>query len=241
MDKKIALVTGANKGLGFETTRLLGKKGLKVYLGARDEKRGQEAAHILRDEGLDVQFLQLDVTSDSSVKAAMEKLGKEAGHLDVLINNAGIYLMGKDAKPSETPVQTIIDTYQVNVFGVARMTAAALPLLKKSKQASVVVVSSGLGSLSLLAKKDPALSFEAIAYNSSKSAVNGIMVAFANEFRDYNIKVNAVNPGYNATDLNGKQGTHPPTHGAAIIVKAAYLDAAGPTATFVDEKADCPW
>lgn len=242
MKNKIALVTGANKGIGFETARNLGQKGYRVYLGARDKTRGEAAVKNLQNEKLDVHFLQLDVTSDASVRAAAAKLTSDEGVLDILINNAGVYLMGKDGPASTTAVETLIETYEVNVFGPMRVTQAFVPLLKKSENASIVMVSSALGSITLLADPNGTMStFEAIAYNSSKSALNGIMVGFATDLRASGIKVNSVNPGYNSTELNGNQGTYPPSHGAAIVVKAAYIDAKNPTATFVDEGADCPW
>ena len=242
MKTKTALVTGANKGIGFETARNLGQKGYRVYLAARDEKRGVEAAAVLQKEDLDVRFLQLDVTNDESAQQASKKLASMEEHLDVLINNAGVYLLGQDTKASAVPLKAFIETYQVNVFGVLRVTQAFLPLLKKSKDASIVMVSSGLGSITLHNNPESGFAaFEAIAYNSSKSALNGLMVGFANELKSHNIKVNSVNPGYNSTDLNSNQGTFPPSHGAALVVKAAFLDTEGPTGTFVDENEDCPW
>ncbi|UYL09446.1 SDR family oxidoreductase [Bdellovibrio sp. SKB1291214] len=242
MDIKIALITGANKGLGFESARILGQKGFRVYIGARDKKRGEEAAAALKKEGFDARFLQLDVTSDSSVTDAAKQLAEQEKHLDVLINNAGIALLDRDGKGSVSTIEVMKETYEVNVFGPFRVTKAFLPLLKNSKQASVVMVSSGLGSVTLHADPNSWMAtVEAIAYNSSKTALNGVMIGFANEFKAYGIKVNSVNPGYNATDLNNNQGTYPPTHGAGIIVKAAHLDSAGPTGTFVDQDQSCPW
>lgn len=242
MSTKIALITGANKGLGFESARLLGQKGFRIYIGARDQARGEKAAETLKKEGLDARFLQLDVTSDASVNDAAKKLAEQEKHLDVLINNAGIALLGKDGKASVSTMEVMKETYEVNVFGPFRVTKAFLPLLKNSKQASVVMVSSGLGSVTLHADPNSWMaSVEAIAYNSSKTALNGVMIGFANEFKAYGIKVNSVNPGYNATDLNDNKGTHPPTYGAGLIVKAAHLDSAGPTGTFVDEQQSCPW
>ncbi|RYZ77099.1 MAG: SDR family oxidoreductase [Proteobacteria bacterium] len=239
---KVALVTGANKGIGFETARLLGKKGYTVWLGARDEARGKKAAETLKKENFDVRFISLDVTNEASVKAAAERVEAETGALDVLINNAGIYLADKDGEASVTSLETVREVYEVNVFGAMRVTQKFVPLLKKAKHSSIVMVSSGLGSVTWQADLTSGMStVKAISYNSSKSALNGIAIGFANELRESGIKVNCVNPGYNATDLNDHAGTHPPTHGAALVVQAAFLGEAGPTGVFVDEKGTCPW
>lgn len=239
---KVAVVTGANKGIGFETARLLAQKGYTVWLGARDKERGEKAAELLKKEKLDVRFLPLDVTSDSSVKAAVSKVEADSGSLDVLVNNAGVYLTDREGSATAVDLQTIKDTYEVNVFGAFRVTQKFVPLLKKSKNSSIVMVSSGLGSITW--HNDPSsgmASVKALAYNSSKTALNGVMVGFSTELKEFGVKVNSVNPGYNATDLNDNQGTFPPTHGAGLVVKAAFLGEAGPTGTFVDEKGPCPW
>lgn len=239
--KQTALVTGANKGIGFETARQLAQRGFTVWLGCRDEGRGVAAAKELADEG-DVRFVRLDVTDDESVRAAAARVEHESGALDILVNNAGIYLP-EDGLPSVAPVETVRRTFDVNFFGVLRVTQAFLPLLKKAEAGRIVMVSSTMGSLGVLTMPDsPLLAYPMVlGYSSSKTALSGLTAHFAVELRDTPIKVNAVCPGYNATDLNGHQGTQHPSEGAKVVVHAATLDASGPTGAFLEANGTRPW
>ncbi len=227
------LITGANKGLGFETARRLVAAGHTVYLGARDERLGKEAAATLG-----ARPVLIDVTSEPSVQAAAALVREQAGHLDVLVNNAGI---GGGARPpgevTGTDMQSVYDT---NVFGVVRVTHAFLPLLQASSAPVVVNVSSGMGSLAVTT--DPGR-FEStlvgLAYPSSKTALNMLTSQYAKAFPA--IRINAVDPGYTATDLNGHRGTQTVGQGAEIIVRMATIGADGPTGGYFDATGPVPW
>lgn len=244
MTSKIALVTGGNKGIGNHIVRQLAQRGAHVYLGARDERRGRAAADLLKDQNLDVEFLHLDVTDAVSVAAAAEQVSDANGRLDVLINNAAI-TSGLDPASAMT-TESLRQTYETNVFGVATVTNAFLPLLRKSPSPRIVNVSSAMGSITMIA--DPAIEVTKLnqaAYQSSKAAVNALTVLYANELRDDGIKVNAVCPGYRATELNGglpTPGAGDPADGATVSVQMAMIDDDGPTAQFVgDTGAIYPW
>ncbi|UCI05539.1 SDR family NAD(P)-dependent oxidoreductase [Mesorhizobium sp. B1-1-8] len=248
---KSALVTGANKGIGFETVRRLAAEGFKVWLGARDAERGMAAANALRAEGLDVEWLELDVASDDSVAAAANAVAARAPSLDVLVNNAGIapgYVesFGPDGRyerpPSQENVADIQATYDVNVFGPIRVTKAFLPLLLAAPAARIVMVSSSTGSIGRAL--DPTTANAAVnllGYGSSKTALNAVTVAFARELAPQGIKVNAAAPGYTATDLNGFKGHRTVQQAAEIIIRLATLDAAGPTAGYFNDDGPLPW
>ncbi|WP_183461796.1 SDR family oxidoreductase [Mesorhizobium huakuii] len=240
MTDKTALVTGANKSIGYETARRLGEAGYRVWLGSRDRERGEAAAAALRQKGHDVRVLDIDVASDASVKAAATRFLQEDGRLDVLVNNAGV--LGSMLAPSEEPIAIIKDVYEVNVFGPIRTTQAFLPLLKAAPRANVVMVSSGLGSLGGLT--DPANEFYAInilGYNSSKTALNAATVAFSKELAAADIKVNSADPGYTATDFNGHTGYRTVEQAAEIIVRLATLDENGPTGGYFYDEGPLPW
>ncbi|MDQ0945744.1 SDR family oxidoreductase [Streptomyces sp. V1I1] len=227
------LITGANKGLGFETARRLIEAGHTVYLGARDARRGREAA-----AKLGTRFVQIDVTDEDSVKAAAEFIREDAGHLDVLVNNAGIVGAGKPV--GEVTGSDMQTTYDTNVFGVVRVTHAFLPLLQASDAPVVVNVSSGLGSLA--ATGDPGrVEFHValLDYNSSKTALVMVTSQYAKAYPA--IRFNAVDPGYTATDLNGHQGTNSVEEGAEIIVRMAAIGADGPTGGFFDKAGPVVW
>lgn len=237
---KVALVTGANKGIGLEIARQLAQQGCTVLVGARDEQRGQEAANVLVAEGLDARFVPLDVTDQGSVDAAAEKIAAEFQKLDILVNNAAIGL--DRMPPSQIEMDILRRTYDTNVFGVFAVTKAMLPLLKKAEAGRIVNMSSGLGSLTQTS--DPAWGFAGInllAYNSSKSAVNALTVQFASELRETPIKVNAADPGYVATDLNDHRGHRTVAQGATAPVRLATLPADGPTGGYFDEDGLVPW
>jgi NAD(P)-dependent dehydrogenase (short-subunit alcohol dehydrogenase family) len=229
----ITLITGANKGLGYEAARRLIALGHTVYLGARNEQLGSRAA----DE-LGARYVQLDVTDDASVEAAISRLADEAGGLDVLINNAGI--AGGWIQPADVTADDVREVYETNVFGVVRVTHAALPLLEKSSSPVIVNVSSGLGSLAVV--NDPErieFGVPAVAYSSSKSAVVALTVQYAKALTG--IRINAVDPGYTATDLNGNSGPQSVTEGTDAIVRLATIGADGPTGGFFDRHGDVPW
>jgi NAD(P)-dependent dehydrogenase (short-subunit alcohol dehydrogenase family) len=240
-DGSIALVTGANKGIGKEITRQLAAKGVFVLLGARDGARGQQAEADLRGQGCTVQFLPLDVTEQPSVDQAASYVESQYGRLDILVNNAGIALDW--SRPSEAEIEALHKTFETNVFGVFRVTKAMLPLLRKSKAGRIVNISSALGSVTLTA--DPHGPFQGrsmlLAYCSSKSALNMLTLQFANELDDSGIKVNAATPGYVATDMNQNQGTRTVEQGAATPVRLALLPDDGPTGGFFSDEGVVPW
>jgi NAD(P)-dependent dehydrogenase (short-subunit alcohol dehydrogenase family) len=239
--EKIALITGANKGLGFEIARQLGERGITVLLGARDEVRGKQAASLLAARGLPVALLRIDVTDSASIAAAADEIGRQHGRLDILVNNAGIGGSFRGA-PSEVTTGQLLEVYNTNVFGVVAVTNAMLPLLHRSPAGRIVNMSSHLGSLTL--NSDPTSNmrhFSNIAYQSAKTTLNAITVAYAKELRQTKIKVNAANPGLTATDLNNHQGNRTPEQGAVIAVQLATLGPDGPTGTSQDENGIVPW
>lgn len=238
--KRVALVTGANKGIGFETARQLAQQGFVVWLGARDEVRGVAAAKELAKDG-DVRFVRLDVTDEESVRAAAARIET----LDVLVNNAGI-IDGADGFPSGLSVESIERTFDVNLYGVLRVTQAFLPHLRKAKAGRIVNVSSTLGSLTALSDPNHFLAplvpqFPNFAYAASKSALNALTAWLAIELRGTDIKVNTLCPGYNATDMNNHTGTQPPSEGAKVVVRAATFGADGPSGTFFDANGAVGW
>ena len=229
---EVAVVTGANKGLGREIARRLAAEGMVVYLGARDENRGRAAAEDLGAEGGDVRFLQLDVTDQAQVDAAAARVEAESGRLDVLVNNAGI-LLELETPVTEAGGEQLRETYAVNLIGAVAVTRASIPLLRRSAPARVVNMSTPLGSLSLIA--DPGTHFAKmglLAYSSSKSALNCATVLYANTLRDDGVLVNAAWPGYVATDLNQNRGALTVEQGAELPVELALLGADGPTGGF---------
>ncbi len=241
MTGRIVLITGANKGIGLETARQLGTLGYRVWLGSRDAARGEAAAQQLSAEGHDVRPLTMDVTRDDSVQAAAALVREQDGRLDVLINNAGI--AGRQAAtPSQQAIGDIRDVYETNVFGAIRVTQAFLPLLRAAEDAGIVMISSGLGSLGWLS--DPANEFYGVnilGYNSSKSALNAVMVSLAKELAAVGIRVNAADPGYTATDFNGHSGYRTVEEAARGIVWLVETGPSGPTGGFYHEQDRVPW
>jgi len=227
----IALITGANKGLGYETARALAARGVTVLIGARDPERGLAATEKLAAEGADVRFVRLDVTDAASITAAAGYIEAEFGRLDILVNNAAVSGgFGIDLRPSTTSIDTMRTVYETNVFGPVAVTNAMLPLLRRAEAARIVNVSSDLGSVQLVNDQDgPLWSMASITYPSSKTALNMITTMYAKELWDTPIKVNAANPGYCATDLNHNTGFRAPEQGAEPIVHLATLPADGPT------------
>jgi NAD(P)-dependent dehydrogenase (short-subunit alcohol dehydrogenase family) len=242
-EQRVAVVTGANKGLGFAIARGLLEQGIVVYLGARDAARGDRAAAALATAGLNARFVHLDVTDPASIAVAADRIDREEGVLDILINNAGIVVRPVHP-PSQTPVPDIRETYETNVFGVVAVTNGMLPLLRRSREARIVNLTSDLGSIAK-ASNDPGFP-QLLAYNSSKAALNAVTVTYANELRDQGILVNAVSPGSVATDQNGHQGVLTPDQGAKLPIRMATLPADGPTGIAVTAETDLtqhplPW
>jgi len=227
------LITGASKGLGRETARRLLADGHEVWIGARDQQRGTAAA----DE-LGGRYVALDVTDDASVRAAAEQLAAEDAGLDVLINSAAI--AGGFKPPGDTTADDLATVYATNILGVVRVTHAMLPLLERSRAPVIVNVSSGMGSLAVTTDQTRFEStLHGLAYPSSKAALNMITSQYAKAFP--RLRINAVDPGFTATDLNGHRGTKTVEQGAEIIVRMATIGADGPTGTFVDEDGAVPW
>jgi len=236
-----ALITGANKGIGLAIAKGLGELGYRVWVGARDAERGRVAVATLVAAGIEAHFLELDVSDARSVHDAVSALARETEHLDVLVNNAGISL-GSAQKPSQQTMDVLQAVYDVNVFGPIRVTQAFLPLLERAAGARVVMMSSGLGSLTLV--RDPASVYSTVnllAYSSSKTALNAVTVAFAKELEPRGIKVNAVEPGNVATDLNENQGMLTPEQGAASAIRLATIGADGPSGGFFGLEGPQPW
>ena len=240
-DRRIVLVTGANKGIGLEVARQLGKAGHHVLLGARDEARGRAAAKTLQDEGIAVRFVTIDLSDSASLKAVAADIEANEGRIDILVNNAGVAIQG-DGLPGSTGLDVVRRTFETNFFGTVAVTQALLPLVKKSSAGRIVNVSSGLGSIALNA--DPNWDYAAvklIGYNGSKAALNMFTVLLAAELKDTGIKVNAVNPGYTATDLNGNSGHQSIEEGAAETVRMAQIPDDGPTGGFTSTEGVEPW
>ncbi|MFI7281856.1 SDR family NAD(P)-dependent oxidoreductase [Micromonospora chersina] len=231
------LITGANKGLGFETARRLVAAGHTVWIGSRDAERGRRAA-----ERLGARFVPLDVTDDASVAAAARTV-EAGGGLDVLVNNAGIEGRTADngvVGAAEVTAGDMRTLFETNVFGPVRVTHAFLPLLRRSAAPVVVNVSSGLASVTRLADPaDPAYGYPGVAYPASKAALNMVTVQYAKAFPG--MRVNAVEPGFTATDLNGRTGTQTVEEGAEIIVRMALVGPDGPTGGYVDAAGPLPW
>jgi NAD(P)-dependent dehydrogenase (short-subunit alcohol dehydrogenase family) len=222
--KKVALITGANKGIGFEVARQIAKAGWTVFAGVRNEELGQEAVAKLQAEGLDVQFVHVDLNAPETAAAAAESIGKQFGKLDLLINNAAIAGTG-DGPPSKVSLEAVKSVMETNYGGTVAVTQAMLPLLQAAGKAQIVNVSSELGSVSLHNNPDWKYApVKLLAYCASKAALNMFTVQLAYEFRDGSIAVNSVNPGYTATDLNENRGTQTVEEGAAEIVRVALLD-----------------
>jgi NAD(P)-dependent dehydrogenase (short-subunit alcohol dehydrogenase family) len=242
-DRKIVLITGANKGIGFATARELARAGHTVLLGARDRGRGTAAAAELAGQGLDARFVHLDVTDPATIAAAAGQIGAEHGRLDILINNAGIS-RDRPHPPYELAVATLREIYETNVFGVVAVTNAMLPLLRRSPSACIGNVSSGLGTVALLADPDSPLWQYAnlLGYNSSKAALNAITLIYARTLRGTGIRVNALSPGFCATDLNNHTGHRSAEEGGAAVARQVTRPGGDLTGVFLSEDGGThPW
>jgi len=237
--QRIALVTGANKGIGYEIAAGLGRLGWKVGVGARDEARREEAVEKLRADGADAFGVPLDVTDDASAAAAAALL-EEMGGLDALVNNAGI-TGGMPQEPTVVTPETMRTVVETNVIGVIRVTNAVLPLLRRSTTPRIVNVSSTVGSLTLQTAPDGETGPISAAYSPSKSFLNAVTVQYAKELADTNILVNAGCPGFVATDLNGFRGHRTPEQGAAVFIRLATLPDDGGTGGYYDDGGVIPW
>jgi NAD(P)-dependent dehydrogenase (short-subunit alcohol dehydrogenase family) len=238
---RIALVTGANKGIGKEISRQLSTKGVHVLMGARDQQRGEKAVAELRAHQIPVEFLNIDVTSQTSVDAAASEVKVRHGRLDILVNNAGIAM---DLLPgSELTMEVLQKTFETNVFGVFRVTKAMLPLLRESKRARIVNMTSGNGSFSFYTNPQVPLPDRntLLAYSSSKAALNMITLRLAYELSSAGIKVNAADPGSTATEMNQYRGRGTVEEGAAAAVRLAELPDDGPTGGVFGSAGPEPW
>jgi NAD(P)-dependent dehydrogenase (short-subunit alcohol dehydrogenase family) len=241
MTKKIALVTGATRGIGLETVRQLATQGAHVILAGRDKAKAEATAKSLRDAKLDVESIALDVTDSNSISVAVKEIEKNHGRLDILVNNAGVLFDDVQKKPSEQSLDVWRKTFDTNVFGVVETTAAFLPLLKKSDAGRIVNVSSILGSIALHLDPNSAIyDFKVPAYNVSKTAVNPWTAQLAYELRDTRIKVNTIHPGSVKTDMNA-QGALDVETGAKSTVAMALIGNDGPTGSFSHLGQALPW
>ncbi|MGW2835117.1 SDR family oxidoreductase [Streptomyces sp. NPDC001286] len=240
-DDKIALVTGANKGIGLAVARQLGERGITVIVGARNETLGKQAADELAADGIAATALRLDVTDPVGVAEAAAEIERRHGRLDILINNAGT--AGTfTGPPSQAGAADLREVYETNVFGVVTVTGALLPLLRRSKAGRIVNLSSHTASLALTSDPESALAgVNMIAYQSSKTALNALTLAYAKELRATPIKVNAALPGVVATDINHHRGHRTPAEGAAVVVRLALLEESGPSGVCLADEGPIPW
>ena len=237
-DTTYALITGANKGLGFTAAHRLGALGWTVLVGSRDAERGAEAVAKLVADGLAAELVELDVTSEESVRAAAGQVEQRYGRLDVLVNNAGV--VGSRAEVLETGPDELLACYATNVFGPVRVTRAFVPLLRRSAHPRVVMVSSGLGSFAVTTDASRIESrIVALGYPSSKSALNMITTQYAKALPEF--RVNVVDPGYTATDLNGHSGPQTVEQGTDAIVELATIGPDGPTGGYFDRTGPLAW
>lgn len=245
MSKKIALITGANKGIGFETARQLGKEGITIIAAARNKEKGNEAVQKLKSEGIDAEFLQLDVDNNSDIKTTYEYILQKYGKLDILVNNAGILVEEGDFAFNTTTTisdQDLRQTLDTNFFNVVKLTNTLLPLLQKSEAGRIVNLSSILGSLNLHSDvSSPIYSSKKFAYNTSKTALNSYTVHLAAALAGTNVKVNSVHPGWVKTDMGTDAAPMEIADGAKTSVALSLLDANGPTGKYMHLGEELPW
>jgi NAD(P)-dependent dehydrogenase (short-subunit alcohol dehydrogenase family) len=238
---KIALITGANRGIGYELARQLGKAGVTVLIAARNAELGNAAAGKLKADGADAHFIELDVTKPETIAKAAKALEARYGRLDILVNNAGV-LDQADGPPSTVNPEAVRRVLEVNFFGVLAITQAMLPLVRSSAAGRIVMISSGLGSLTWNADSKWAFAaFKRLGYSGSKAILNMMTVQLAWELRDTPIKVNTVNPGYTATDMNDNRGTQTIEEGAAEALRQALAPDNAPTGGFFETGGIVPW
>jgi len=238
---RVALVTGANKGIGFQIARQLAEAGIVVVIGARDTGRGRAAAEALAADGLNARSVELGVTDPASIKAAANVIDAEHGMLDILVNNAGI-VDERDGPPSLAAAEAVRRVMETNFIGALNVTQTMLPLLRRSQAARIVNLSSSLGSLTLNGDpSSPYYSARLLGYNASKAALNMLTVQLAAELRDTSIVVNSVSPGYVKTDLTGGGGFMTPEEGARLPVAYALLGEDAASGRFVEPDGETPW
>jgi NAD(P)-dependent dehydrogenase (short-subunit alcohol dehydrogenase family) len=240
---KIALITGANKGIGLETARQLGKLGATILVGARDLAKGEEAAQVLRGAGVDARAIKLDVGNEADRTAAAKLIEKEYGRLDILINNAGVMLDARTGnETSKTSAKVLHDTFETNFFAVVALTQTLLPLLRKSDAGRIVNLSSVLASLTLHATKgSPIYDAKTFAYDTSKAALNSFTIHVAHELQGTKIKVNSAHPGWVKTDMGGEGAQMEIVDGAKTSVRLATLGADGPSGGYFHMGETLPW
>jgi NAD(P)-dependent dehydrogenase (short-subunit alcohol dehydrogenase family) len=240
---KIALITGANKGIGLETARQLGKLGVTILVGARDLSRGEQAAEVLRGVGVDAQAVELDVVNEADRVAVAKLIEKEFGRLDILINNAGVMLDGRKGNETSTTSQSLLrETFETNFFAVVALTQELLPLLRKSEAGRIVNLSSILASLTLHATEgSPVYDAKTFAYDASKSALNAFTIHLAHELQGTKIKVNSAHPGWVKTDMGGEGAQMEIVDGAKTSVQLATLPEDGPTGGYFHMREALPW
>jgi NAD(P)-dependent dehydrogenase (short-subunit alcohol dehydrogenase family) len=245
MSKKIALVTGANKGLGLETTRQLAKEGVLVIAGSRNKEKGTEAVKALRDEGLDVEFLQLDLDNPQDISNAYDYINNRYGKLDILINNAGVQVESSEWGINNTASideQALRSTFDTNFFNLVKLTNTLLPLLRKSAAGRIVNLSSILGSLTLHSQPgSPIYASKLFAYDTSKAALNSFTIHLAHALADTKIKVNAAHPGWVKTDMGTDAAPMNIPDGVKTSVALALLDENGPSGKFIHLSEELPW
>ncbi|MFN0134270.1 MAG: SDR family oxidoreductase [Phycisphaerales bacterium] len=230
MADRVALVTGANKGIGLETSRQLGKLGIMVLMGARDEAAGRRAAESLSKEGVRVKTIRLDVSDAGTIEAAAAAIRREHGRLDILVNNAGVAMQGQDGPPTKVTMTALRQTFEINFFGLIAVTQAMLPLLRESAAGRIVNLTSILGSAAEHADPNsPIHGYGMVAYNTSKAAVNLYTIQLALELKGTKIKVNAAHPGWVKTDMGGPGAQLELADGAKTGVALATLPDDGPT------------
>jgi NAD(P)-dependent dehydrogenase (short-subunit alcohol dehydrogenase family) len=242
--RAIALVTGANKGIGRAIAEQLAQLGMMVLMGSRDPGRGAEAAEALRGAGYDAYAIALDVTAPDTIRAAAKTIEEQYGRLDVLVNNAGVSGDSRLLTPSEADVDLVRDVFEVNFFGVIAVTNAMLPLIRHSGAGRIVNVSSHVGSLAAMTDPEHYLSrlHGQAAYPPSKTALNSLTVQYAKELKPAGILINAVAPGGCATDFTkGMPVTRTAAEGAVIAVKLATLGPDGPTGGYFDDNGQVRW
>jgi NAD(P)-dependent dehydrogenase (short-subunit alcohol dehydrogenase family) len=240
---RLALVTGANKGLGFETSRQLAQQGITVLMGSRSVARGRAAAQKLLDAGLPVAFIRLDVTKPEQIRTAAAGIKKRFGKLDILVNNAGTSVDEDRSLNSAATVspKALRRTFDVNFFGLVELTQKLLPLLRKSDAGRIVNVSSIMGSLAIHSKEGGLSSYKPLAYDASKTAVNAFTIHLAAALSGTKIKVNSAHPGWVRTDMGGPQAPLSPAEGARTAVRLALLGPDGPTGKFFHGEEELPW
>ncbi len=245
MAKKIALVTGANKGIGFETARQLGKEGITVIAAARNKENGIKAVETLKNEGFDIEFLQLDVDKDTDIQFAFDYINNKYGKLDILVNNAGIQIESGDwgLNTSTTVSDKVLrQTLDTNFFNVVKLTNTLLPLIRKSDAGRIVNLSSILGSLKLHSEVgSPIYGSKLFAYDTSKAALNSYTIHLAAALADTNIKVNSAHPGWVKTDMGSDAAPMDVVDGAKTSVALALLDAEGVSGKYIHLGNELPW